>query len=108
MKVLGRKKRNHFQRLKDKKDTSPKGKDSIGCDVDLNAIENGSNETTIIERKVVDYFNVLTKHISNEDKKVILYGILNDPLIKELVDFDGLNGNLTSELVIIFVTVSYP
>ena len=43
---------------KDKKYTSTKGKDSIGYDVGLNTTENVSNETTIIERKVVDYFNV--------------------------------------------------
>ena len=46
--------------LKDNVDTSTKDKDSIGCDVDMNITKNGSNETTIIERKVVDYFNVLT------------------------------------------------
>ena len=51
------------------KATLTKGKDSIGCDIGLNITENGSNATTIIERKVVDYFNVQTKHISNEDKK---------------------------------------
>ena len=44
--------------LKDKKDTFTKGKDSIGCDIGLNTTKNGSNETTIIERKVVDYVNV--------------------------------------------------
>ena len=82
--------------------------DNIGCDDYLNITENGSNETPVIERKVVDYCNVLTKHMNNEESKVILNGILNNPSIKELVDFDGLNGNLTSELVIIFVTVSYP
>ena len=98
MKVLG-KKWKHHQMLKNKKDTSIKGKDSIGCDVDLNTTEMGSNETTIIERKVVDYFNVLTKHINNEDMKVIFSGILNDPSIKELFDFDGFNGNLTFVLV---------
>ena len=54
----------------------------IGCDVDLNTTKNGSNDTTIIERKVVDNFNVLTKHMSNKDKKVILNEILNDPRIK--------------------------
>ena len=86
--------------LKDKVDTSTKGNDSIGCDVDLNTTENGSLETGIIERKVLDYFwNNLTKHIKNEDKKVILNGILNDPSINDIIDFDGLNGNVTNVLV---------
>ena len=53
--------------LKDKVDTSTKGKDSIGCDVDLNITENGSLETSIIERKVVDYFNNLIKHIRRQE-----------------------------------------
>ena len=41
----------------------------------------------------------MTKHASNEDKKVILNRILNEPSIRELVDSDGLNSNLTSVLV---------
>ena len=85
------KKRKHRQLLKDTKATISKGKDSLA--------ENASNATTIIERKVVDYFNVQTKHITNEEKKVVLYGILNDPSIKDLVDCDGLNANLSSILV---------
>ena len=85
------KKRKHRQLLKDTKATLSKGKDSLA--------ENVSNATTIIERKVVDYFNVQTKHISNEEKKVVLYGICNDPSIKDLVDCDGLNANISSILV---------
>ena len=57
------------------------------------------SETTIVGRKVVAYFNDLTKHTSNEDKKVILNRILNDPSIRELVYSNGLNSNLTSVLV---------
>ena len=41
-------KRKHRQMLKDNVDTSTKGKESVGCDVDLNMTENGSNETRII------------------------------------------------------------
>ena len=84
--------------LKDK-DTSTSGKLGIGCDEDLNTTEKADSETTIIGRKVVAYFNDLTKHASNEDKKVILNRILNEPSIRELVDSDGLNSNLTSVLV---------
>ena len=99
-KVLGIKKRTHRQMLKDKKDTdSTKDKDGLNCGEDLNTTENQDNETIIIGRKVVAYFNDLTKHTSNEDKKVILDSILNDPSIRELVDFDGLNSNLTYVLV---------
>ena len=90
-KYWAEKKRKHRQLLKDTKATISKGKDSLA--------ENASNATTIIERKVVDYFNVQTKHISNEEKKVVLYGILNDPSIKDLVDYDGLNANISSILV---------
>ena len=79
--------------LKDKKDASTSGKLGIGCD------EDADNETTIIGRKIVAYFNDLTKHTSNEGKKVILYRILHDPSITTLVDFDGLNSNITSVLV---------
>ena len=85
--------------LKDKKHTSTSGKLGIGCDEDLNTTEKAVSGTTIIERKVVAYFNDLTKHTSNEDKKVILNIILNDPSIRELVYSDGLNSNLTSVLV---------
>ena len=67
--------------------------------MDLNITENGSLETSIIERKVIDYFNHPTKHIRYRDKKVILNGILNDPSIKDIVDFDCLNGNVTNVLV---------
>ena len=68
--------------FKDKKDTSTSGKLGIGCDKDLNTTHNADNETTIIGRKVVSYFNDLTKHTSNEDNKVILNRILNDPSIR--------------------------
>ena len=84
--------------LKDK-DTSTSRKHGIGCGEDLNPTEKADSETTIIGRKVVAYFNDLTKHASNEDKKVILNRILNEPSIRELVDSDGLNSNLTSVLV---------
>ena len=39
------------------------------------------------------------KPSTNEEKKVVLYGILNDPSIKDLVDCDGLNANISSILV---------
>ena len=65
----------------------------------MNSTENGRNEITIIERKIVEYFNILTKQIRYEDNKVILNGILNDPSIKDIIDFDGLNGNVTNVLV---------
>ena len=81
------------------KDTSTGGKLGIGCDEDLNTTEKVDSETAIIGRKVVAYFNDFTKHTSNEDKKVILNRILNDPSIRELVDSDGLNSNLTFVLV---------
>ena len=42
--------------LKNKQNTSTKGKDTIGCVVDLNITENRRNETKIIERKIVQYF----------------------------------------------------
>ena len=85
--------------LKDKKHTSTSGKLGIGCDEDLNTTKNTDSETTIIGRMVVAYSNYLTKHTSNEHKKVILNRILNDPSIRELVDSNGLNSNLTSVLV---------
>ena len=47
--------------LKDK-DTSTSGKPDIGCDEDLNTTEKADSETTMIMRKVVAYFNDLTKH----------------------------------------------
>ena len=97
-KYWAEKKRTHRQMLKDK-DTSTSGKLGIGCDEDLNTTQKADSETTIIGRKVVAYFNDLTKHASNEDKKVILNRILNEPSIRELVDSDGLNSNLTSVLV---------
>ena len=84
--------------LKDKLDISTKGKDNIGYDVDLNIIENGRNETKIRQRKIVEYFNSLTKHINFEDKKVIVNGILIDLSIKAIIDFDDLNGNLIKPL----------
>ena len=70
--------------LKDKVDTSTKGKDTIGCVVDLNITENRRNETKIIERKIVQYFNSQTKQINYEDKKVILNRILSGLLIKDI------------------------
>ena len=51
--------------LKDKKDTSTSGKLGIGCDEDLNTTEKADSETTMIMRKVVAYFNDLTKHTCN-------------------------------------------
>ena len=56
--------------FKGKLDTSTKEYRSNGCVVDLN------NITKIIKRKIVEYFNCLTKQISYEKKKVILNGIL--------------------------------
>ena len=47
----------------------------------------------------MEYFNSLAKHISYEDKKVILNGILSDPLIKDIIDFDDLNVNVRNVLV---------
>ena len=85
--------------LKNKKYTTTKCKDGIGCDEDLNTTQNVDNETIIIGRKVVAYFNDPTKQTYNEHNKPILNRILNDPSIRELVDFDGLNSNLICELV---------
>ena len=45
------------------------------------------------------YFNSLTKHISYEDKKVVLNGILSDTSIKDIIGFDDLNENVTNVLV---------
>ena len=64
------------------KDTSTSGKLGNGCDEDLDTTEKADSETTIIARNVVAYFNDLTKHTSNEDKKVILNRLLNDPSIR--------------------------
>ena len=58
--------------FKDKKDASTKGQDGLNCDEDLNTTENADNETIIIGRKVIAYFNDLTKHTSTKKKKVIL------------------------------------
>ena len=74
--------------LKDKLDISTKGKDNIGYDVDLNIIENGRNETKIIARKIVEYFNSLSKHTDYQEKKVMLNENLNDLCIKDLYDID--------------------
>ena len=98
-KYWGRKKRTHRQMLKDKKDTSTSGKFGIGCDEDLYSTEKAYSDTTIIGRKVVAYVHDLTKHTSNEDNKVVLNRILNDPSTRELVDYDSLNSILTSVLV---------
>ena len=48
------------------KDTSTSGKLGIGCDEDVHTTEKADSETNIIGRKVVVYFNDLTKHTSNE------------------------------------------
>ena len=64
--------------LKGKLDTSTKSKDDTNCDVDLEITENGRNESKIIVERFQDYFNSLTKHMSYEDKKIILNGILSD------------------------------
>ena len=74
--------------LKSKLDTSSKGKDSTSCDTDLNVIENGRNETKIIARKIVEYFNSLSKHTDYQEKKVMLNENLNDLCIKDLYDID--------------------
>ena len=55
--------------LKDKKDTSTNSNDGLGGYEDVNTTD---NETTIIQRKVLAYFNDLTKHTSTKQKKVIL------------------------------------
>ena len=81
-KILGRRKKKHRQMLKGKLDTSTKEYRSNGCVVDLN------NITKIIKRKIVEYFNCLTKQISYEKKKVILNGILIYQLIKDIIDID--------------------
>ena len=70
--------------LKGKLDTSTKGKDTIGCVVDLNITKNRRNATKIIERKIVQYFNNQTKQIIYEDKKVTLNIILSDLLVKDI------------------------
>ena len=85
--------------INDKLDASTKWKDNIDCVVDLNITENGRNETKLIETRIVEFFNIVTKHISYEDRKVILNGILSDPSIKDIIDLDDLNGNVTNVLV---------
>ena len=37
----------------------------------MNITKNGRNETKIIERKIVEYFNSRTKQMSYEDRNVI-------------------------------------
>mgnify|MGYP007007535314 CR=1 FL=1 len=49
----------------------------------------------------MEYFNRATKHISYEEKKVILNGILNDLPIKDIIGVDNLNEFITNVLVII-------
>ena len=85
--------------LKDKLDISTKGKDNIGYDVDLNIIENGRNKTKIRQRKIVEYFNSLTKHNNYEENNVILSWILSDTSTKDIIDIDDLNENVTNVLV---------
>ena len=66
---------------------------------DLNITENGRNETKIIARKIVEYFNSSTKHTGYEDEKVALDGVLSDLSIEDIIEFVDLNGNETNALV---------
>ena len=70
--------------FKDKKDASTKGQDGLNCDEDLNTTENADNETIIIGRKVIAYFNDLTKHTSNEVRVTYHYCV---PLSTILMDY---------------------
>ena len=57
-KILGRRKKKHRQMLKGKLDTSTKDNGSTSCAMDPNNVtEHGRNETMLIQRKIVDYFN---------------------------------------------------
>ena len=70
--------------LKDNKDTSTSDNLGIGCDEDLNTTEKAYSDTTIIGRKVVAYFNDLTKHTSNEVRVTYCYCV---PLSTILMDY---------------------
>ena len=69
--------------------TLTKDNGTIGCAISVNNMsEDGGHKTNITVRKIVEYFNSLSKHTDYQEKKVMLNENLNDLCIKDLYDID--------------------